>query len=143
MITGRPREHDREKLAKELLEWAKLDDSTNLNGFCCTRNPPISAQKITLYRDECPAFREAYHIARTFLAARREKKLSNKELHSKAYEVNAAVYDQFLKEEKMEQLAYKAKLKAQEQKNYSDEEESKHKEILDLLRKNRQSAKSE
>ena len=143
MTAGRPNEHDRDKLAQELIEWAKKDDSINLNAFCCSREPPIAPSKIALFRNEHAKFRQAYEIAKTYLAARRETYLGMKLLHQKAYDLNASVYDVFIKEEKMEQLAYEAKLKAQEQKNYSDEEESKHKEILDLLRKNRQSAKSE
>lgn len=115
-LAGRPKEHDREKLAKELIEWALLPDSINLNGFCCTRKPPIAPSKITLFRNESPIFREAYETAKAFLADRREKMLNNETLHVKAYDLNATTYDYFLKEERRIQAEYEASLKKEEVK---------------------------
>lgn len=112
---GRPIVHDRERLAQELIEWAKLPNSINLNGFCCTRNPPLSPIKLSLFRDENKEFREAFQIAKAFLAERRERMLSEETLHVKAYDINATVYDQFLREEKRAQLEYESNLKKQEQ----------------------------
>lgn len=109
-LGGRPREHDRDQIANELIEWAKLDDSINLNGFCCTREPPIAPSKLTVYSNECPRFRQAYELAKAFLGNRRERKLSNNELHVKAYDLNAAVYDYYLKEEKRDQARFEAEL---------------------------------
>lgn len=115
--SGRPQVHDREKLAKELIEWAQLPDSINLNGFCCTRKPPIAPSKIILFRNESNVFREAYETAKAFLAERREKMLNAETLHVKAYDLNATVYDEFLKEEKRQQAAYEAKLKNESEAN--------------------------
>lgn len=39
MKIGRPRERDRKELAKKLLEWCKLPDSINLNGYCISIDP--------------------------------------------------------------------------------------------------------
>lgn len=115
--SGRPQVHDREKLAKELIEWALLPDSINLNGFCCTRNPPIAPSKITLFRNESDIFREAYETAKAFLADRREKMLNAETLHVKAYDLNATTYDYFLKEERKAQAEYEAKLKYESESN--------------------------
>ena len=144
-LAGRPKEHDREKLAKELIEWALLPDSINLNGFCCTRKPPIAPSKITLFRNESPIFREAYETAKAFLADRREKMLNNETLHVKAYDLNATTYDYFLKEEKYEekeqdlknklkQLEYEIKLK-QDNGSVTEEAMKNLASVMDQLNK--------
>lgn len=107
-VAGRPREHDRDKIADELVEWAQLDSSTNLNGFCATRF--LAPSKITLWAKECDRFRQAYEIAKTAVGLRREQKLSDGTLHVKAYDLNAAVYDYFLKEERREQAKFESTL---------------------------------
>lgn len=114
---GRPKTHEREKLAKELIEWAQLPDSINLNGFCCTRKPPLSPSMITVFRNESIEFQQAYETAKAFLADRREKMLNNETLHVKAYDLNATTYDYFLKEERKEQAEYEAKLKKDSESN--------------------------
>lgn len=107
----RPREHDRLAIALKLIEWAKLPDSINLNKFCVSYcNPPIPPQSITLWAKECEQFREAYMIAKGFLGARREEWLQADLLHVKAYDLNAAVYDHFLKEERLFMEKYKSEL---------------------------------
>ena len=40
---ARPREHDRDKIASDLLEWAQKEDSINLNKFCAMNLLPFSA----------------------------------------------------------------------------------------------------
>lgn len=107
---GRPRVHDRDQLAAELIEWAKQEDSLNLNGFCCSRDPPIAPSKLTIWSRECPNFCKAYETAKAFIGYRRELKLSKNELHVKAYDLNAAVYDYFLKEERMAQTKFEAEI---------------------------------
>lgn len=113
-VGGRPREHDRDKIALEMLEWAKNENNINLNGFCCTREPPISPSKITNWAKEEDNFRQAYEATKAFIAVRREEKLSNNELHVKAYDLNARVYDHFLKDEHRQQLEFESKLKSNE-----------------------------
>ena len=110
---GRPRTHDRDQIAKELIEWAQLPDSINLCGFCCSRQPPIAPQRITQWASECDHFQEAYWQAKAFIGARREVLLSKDKLHVKAYDLNARTYDEFLKQEMKETEAYKAKLTAE------------------------------
>ena len=109
-IMGRPVERDREVLALELIEWAKLDDSINLNGFCVTRVPPLAPQKVTLFAEENENFREAYNFAKSAIAERRELRLNTGTLHVKAYDLNASVYDHFIRGERTREAKEKNKL---------------------------------
>lgn len=111
---GRPREHDREAIGKELLEWAKLPNSINLNKFCCTRDPPLWPCQLSIWSDEDSQFRKSYETAKAFLGARREEWLTAETLHVKAYDLNAANYDYFLKKERRDQQIFEAKLNAEE-----------------------------
>jgi len=132
---GRPIVHDRQRLAKELIEWAQLPTSINLNGFCCTRNPPVSPIKLSLFSSENEQFREALQIAKAFLAERRERMLSEETLHSKAYDMNATVYDYFMKEERMAQAKYEADLKAKaEQAKYDLESLKQLSAVMDQIK---------
>jgi hypothetical protein len=103
-MVGRPREHDRDQIAKDLIEWAKLESSINFNKFCCTREPPIPASKLLLWAKENDGFRTAYETAKAFLGCRREEWLSSERLHVKAYDLNATVYDLIAKDEKIENM---------------------------------------
>lgn len=114
MPAGRPREHDREKIARELIEWARNESSINFNKFCCTREPPIPVTKLLVWSKEDDQFRLAYETAKAFLASRREEWLSQELLHVKAYDLNANVYDLLAKEEKMTNSAYEASLRKEE-----------------------------
>jgi hypothetical protein len=111
---GRPREHDREQIALDLVEWAKSESSINFNKFCCTREPPIPASKLLQWAKECDEFRAAYETAKAFLGCRREEWLSSERLHVKAYDLNATVYDLIAKDEKMEMSKYDSNLRKQE-----------------------------
>ena len=110
---GRPREHDREQIAIDIIQWAKKVDSINLNKFCALYKPPFPPKKLSEWAKENDEFRESYEIAKAFLAFRREEKLNSEELHVKAYDLNAAAYDYFIKEEKMAQAQFEASLKTQ------------------------------
>lgn len=110
---GRFRKHDRDDIADKLVEWAKKDDSLNLCGFCADNL--IVPSKITIWAKECENFRKAYELSKSFIANRRERKLSNGELHVKAYDLNANTYDFFLKEGKREEKKFESELKSKEQ----------------------------
>ena len=106
---GRPREHDRKEIAEKLVTWAKLDNSLNLCAFCCLNEIPPS--RLAVWARECNQFCIAYELSKSFIAVRREQKLSSGELHVKAYDLNASTYDYFLKEEKREEKSFDAELK--------------------------------
>lgn len=116
---GRPREHDRDQIVQELIEWAKKDTSMNLNEFCCTREPPLSPCKITQWADEEPNFRKSYEAAKAFIGMRREKMLNENRLHVKAYDLNASTYDYFLRAERRAIAEHLASL--QKDKEQTDE----------------------
>jgi hypothetical protein len=110
---GRPRIHDRDQIALDMIEWAKLPDSINLNKFCCTREPPLAPSMITNWARECERFKRAYETAKAFLGARREEWLAEERLHVKAYDLNANTYDHFLKDERRAEKEYEASLKVE------------------------------
>lgn len=114
MVMGRPREHDREEIADQLVEWASYEDSINLCGFCCTRQPPIAPSKITIWAKEDDHFRKAYETAKAYIGWRREKMLNMDMLHVKAYDLNAETYDHFMKEEKRQKAEYEASLRKEQ-----------------------------
>lgn len=118
---GRPREYNIPLLADQLIEWAKQSDSINLNKFCCTREPPIPPSYLTRWANESDQFCEALSIAKAFIGARREEMLSSETLHVKAYDLNAAVYDYFLKQEKREQAQFESDLKKAELDTQSEQ----------------------
>ena len=126
MAFGRPREHDREKIAKDLITWAKKDSSINLNEFCALNS--IVPPKIALWAKEDDYFRSAYEEAKAYIGYRREQKLNSGELHVKAYDLNANTYDYFLKKERRDQLEYEAKLKTQQ-------EEATAETLADIIQK--------
>ncbi len=110
---GRPIERNRAQIALQMLEWATKSDSINLCGFCVSVVPPLAPPRLVQYANESPEFKEAYETVKAFIGARREKMLNSDMLHVKAYDLNAAVYDYFLKQEKRDQAAYEASLKTQ------------------------------
>jgi len=139
---GRPREHNREQIAIDLIEWAKNPDSINFNKFCALYHTPFPATKLIDWSKECDDFRGAYDTAKAFIAFRREEKLSNEELHVKAYDLNACVYDLLAKAEKQDSAKFEAVLKAvQDIKPVSDEEKARHEALMSLLSSMQQSAR--
>ncbi len=119
---GRPREYDRASIAEELIKWAKLPDSVNLCGFCCSRDPPLDPNKVTQWALEDDEFRKAYRTAKAFLGNRREQMLSADLLHSKAYDLNAKTYDHFLKDEHRQQMEFESALASKENASYSEKD---------------------
>lgn len=111
---GRPREYDRDAIAQSILEWAQKETSINLNGFCTTHDPLIPPSYLSIWANEDDEFSKAYETAKAFLACRRENKLANNELHVKAYDLNAGVYDYFLREEKRREKEFESELKKNE-----------------------------
>lgn len=108
----RLREYDRDDIAMQLIEWAQKDDSINLNAFC--GKLLIDPHKISEWARQEESFRSAYRLAKSLIAARREMRLSENTLHQKAYDLNASVYDHFLKEAKEEHAKYLSDLRTSE-----------------------------
>lgn len=111
----RKKEYDREEMAAKLLEWAKKDTSINFNGFCAQELIP--PQNISKWKHENECFHEAYDITRSILATRREHGLNAGTVHVKTYDLNAGVYDYFLKEESRDEKKFDASLKLDDSKD--------------------------
>lgn len=110
----RLREYDRDEIGMQLIEWAQKEDSINLNAFC--GQLLLDPSKISIWAKEEESFRKAYKIAKSLIAARRELWLSSETLHTKAYDLNASVYDHFLHEAKREQAEFEAEIKMKTEK---------------------------
>lgn len=110
LLNGRPREHDRYQIAIDLIEWAQKDDSYNLNGF--TAETLIDPSKLINWAKEDESFRQALNIAKGILGKRREQGLTEGKVHQKAYDLNATVYDRYLKDERREDIDYALERKA-------------------------------
>lgn len=91
---GRPREYDAEKIAQELLEWAKDEESINFAQFCADRGylPGL----IWRLEKESEEFSYAYTITRLKLAERRERLMNNDLLNYGAWQRYQRGYDPFL-----------------------------------------------
>lgn len=116
MVMGRPREHDRDQVAKDIIEWARRDDSINLCKFAALYDPPIAPSILISWTKTDPDFHKAYETAKQFLGFRREEMLNKDMLHVKAYDLNATTYDPYLKMERMEMNAYDASLRKEDEK---------------------------
>jgi hypothetical protein len=146
---GRPRTRDRVKIAADLVEWAKKDENINLNGFCCEYEPPFSPQVLYEWAEEKDAegwlITESMRIAKAFLAKRREIKLNDGTLHSKAYDKNATAYDYIMKKDLQEQMEFESTLKQREMKSVSQADVERFESVmgqLSSLRKDRSNADS-
>jgi hypothetical protein len=97
---GRPREYDAEKIADELVEWAKQEDSINIAQFCADRGylPGL----IWRLEKESEDFSYAYTISRLKLAERRERMLNTDLLNYGAWQRYQRGYDPFLAKEEDE-----------------------------------------
>ena len=111
---ARPREHNREKIATDIIEWAKKEDSINVNKFCAYYEHPFPTQKLSEWSKEDSIFRESYDIAKAMLAARREELTGKGLLHVKCYDLSAASYDYIVKENQQQKAKYEHDLKSAE-----------------------------
>ncbi len=136
MVGGRLREHDRDQIALDMIEWAQKDDSLNLNAFCAMKL--IAPSKISQWAREEDKFRLAYEITKAFLGSRREQLLGEDKLHVKAYDLNACVYDHFLKENRMEMAKFEALLKFAQDDSTPPEIKEKIFALMELMQKNQE-----
>lgn len=117
---GAPRKHNREQIALDLVEWAKLDDSINVNKFCAYYEPPFPVDNLSDWAKFDKAFRRSYDTAKTFIAFRREEWVSKGKLHVKPYDLAAPAYDKVIKREKRENAKFESKIKQKEENKVPD-----------------------
>lgn len=103
---GRPRIYDREKIARELLEWASLPTSLNLNKFCATRQPPLDPLYLLEMCETDDEISRACRTAKGMLASNREEANSRKELTNQAYSSNHRVYDKFAEKQWKDEIKF-------------------------------------
>lgn len=99
---GRPQEYDRNQVAIDMLEWAKDEDSINVNKFCALHDPIIPPRTLLNWIETDENFRRAYECVKSFIAFRREEMLNEDGLHQKAYDANLTVYDMFVKNDRIQ-----------------------------------------
>lgn len=91
---GRPREYDGEKIAQEMMEWVKDEQSINIAQFCADRGYlPGLIWRLELESED---FSYAYTITRLKLAERRERHMNNDCLNYGAWQRYQRGYDPFL-----------------------------------------------
>jgi len=94
---GRPREYDPQKIADELLEWSKDEESINIAQFCADRG--YLPELIWRLEKESEDFSYAYTISRLKLAERRERLLNHDLLNYGSWQRYQRGYDPFLAKE--------------------------------------------
>jgi hypothetical protein len=123
--------HNKEELGDKLVEWAKLPDSVNLNAFCGIIG--VSPPQIYVFAKQSVYFKECLDLARSYLASHREERLSVGLLHTKAYDVNAAHYDYFLKMSNRDEKQFEVDLGLRKE-GASDDEVSRFNALMSQLR---------
>ena len=108
---GRPRTYDRDEIEQQLMAWAFREDSTNMTAFSAEY---LIAPSVMLKwaKADPEGFGQTYDVARSLIATRREMLLSRGQLHVKAYDLNAAHYDRYLKADQREDKQHEAELKS-------------------------------
>lgn len=93
-VPAKNRQYDPDKMAEELLEWVKDEESINFSQFCADRGylPGL----IWRLEKESEEFSFAYQIAKMKLAERRERHLNAEMLNYGAYQRYQSDYDPFL-----------------------------------------------
>lgn len=93
-VPAKNRQYDPDKMAEELLEWVKDEESINFTQFCADRGylPGL----IWRLEKESEEFSYAYQIAKMKLAERRERFLNAEMLNYGAYQRYQSDYDPFL-----------------------------------------------
>lgn len=140
MGAGRPREHDRNQIAADLLEWSTNPTAFNLIQF--TRPRLLNVNMLPNWAAEDDGFREALELAKQSIAMNRFEATLEGALPYADYAKNEAQYDpmrdRFQQRErrleltmKKEELEYASSLKKSEDKALEQEKQS----ILEAIAK--------
>ena len=115
MPGGRPREYDPEYIMQELLLWARLPDSLNINALCHSIRPEIDPLYFKQLVNKDEEFSRVYRIVKTYIANRREEAVSEKVLSEGAFNRNLHHYDQFLYDHSKDESKYNSDLRKSEE----------------------------
>jgi hypothetical protein len=116
---GRPREWDREKLIWQLMQWAELPNSLNLNAFCTLPEIMISPRKLLSFVSADEDFREQYEIVKAKIAVRREEAVCEKILTDCAYNRTIRYMDGFENNYWRKEKEFESSLKQKENQSQS------------------------
>jgi len=130
---ARPREWDREYLLEELMAWARLPDSLNINAFCISLRPELDPQYLRHLVREDERFSAVYRIIKAYLACRREEANSEKLLSNQAYSSGLRVYDKFAEDQWKDELRFEKDLNKETQNQDAFGIQSKFDEVLSQL----------
>ena len=111
------KKYDMEEESAAILEWAKKEDSINLNGYCIERQHP--AEYISVFCKRSKEFDFYCGLALCYLAVRREKLVSAGKLYQGTWMRNASVYDRLLRYHEREQKQYESDLRIGEKEKDS------------------------
>ena len=114
MAGGRPREYDPEYLMQEILIWARLPNSLNINAFCSSVRPEIDPEYLKELVRKDKEFSRVYRIVKSYLATRREEAVTEKVLSETAFNRNLHHYDKFLYDDWKEEKTFESELKSKE-----------------------------
>lgn len=132
MKGGRP-PLDREDIARQLLQWAQLPKSTNLNAFCAFCKPPISpAQLLVMSREE--GFKLIYAIVKGIIAAKREELNARGEMTNTAFNIGCRLYDLFLDEKWKEEKKFEKELDIKKPDEQSPELIEKYLQMVEVFK---------
>lgn len=143
MAGGRPPEWDTDFLKREIILWARLPNSLNINAFCCSLDPEIDPDYLLYLIKKDPEFSRIHRIVKTYLSARREEANSEKLLSDAAFKSALRHYDLFLKEDWKEEETFKANLSKEIETDVSKQKESDFKDFINQMQSLSSKAKIE
>lgn len=118
---GKPRTYDRDDVEEKLLNWVKKEEAINMMGFSAEHLIPPSVI-LKWVRADPDGFGQTYDTVRSIIGMRREQRLSEGTLHTKAYDLNSSHYDRYLKEDQKEDKSFEIKSKVEAFKNVDPED---------------------
>lgn len=111
-MAGRPRIHNREEIEALLVEVALKPETLTLLALSevSMTSPDLIAKWA---RQDPDGLGRTLEWCKAIIGKRREEALVDGKLINRAYEVNKAVYDRWLRDEERDEMAYEHSLKTQ------------------------------
>jgi hypothetical protein len=132
--SGRPRQHDRELMAKDIIEWVQDEDNWIIKEWrikhMMTRDTVME-----MCRDS-KVFADAYKYANDKIASRRERMHFLGEMKDNLFNRMLRVYDKDIDSQERDNLAYEYSLKEKSQQ-ITPETLSKFEEVISQLDRSR------
>ena len=130
MGAGRPREHDRKKIAAELLEWSTNPTAFNLIQF--SRPRMLCVTKLADWAEEDTEFREALKLAKQSIAMNRFEATLEGAMSQAEYSKSEGNYDPLYRKFSREERQFELEMKKQELKYASDLKKEENKDLANI-----------